>query len=170
MTRKRRNGFTLFEVLTVLGVIVLVGAISWPIYTSWLERERLNDGAEKVRESWLKARSLAMQHGKEYRFGIQNQQPAIEPLLSPGMQTALDVEPLPNGVKFVKICAGPMSECGGLEGVVVVFRPEGTVQILGPDGIELADVQLIVEGQGGQVISLHGRSTGEIAILNLGAN
>jgi len=181
VTPTRRNGFTLFEILAVLAIIAIVGAVSWPIYSAWLERERLQDGAEKVREHWLKARSLAMQHGREYRLvGIDPTMgfPIIDTPQNPGVQAIpAEVSAMPNGVRVESITAGPLSlqaiSQPGMSSDVaveaVLFRPNGSVVILGPDGMELSDVQLLLRGQGGE-IRLHGRPTGEIMILSSGAH
>ena len=66
-----RGGFTLSEVLVVLGVIVTVAALAQPALRAALDDSRLRSAARQVRTELAKTRLRAMQSGVAQRFRFQ---------------------------------------------------------------------------------------------------
>ena len=66
-----RGGFTLSEVLVVLGVIVTVTALAQPALRATLDDSRLRSAARQVRTELAKTRLRAMQSGVAQRFRFQ---------------------------------------------------------------------------------------------------
>src|SRR5690349_19359062 len=67
---RRRPGFTLFELVLVLAVMVVVAAISYPSIDSVFNSYKVGTGADAVRAGWAKARAQAMNDGIPYRFSV----------------------------------------------------------------------------------------------------
>ena len=59
-----RRGFTLLEMMLVLGIIIIVGAIVAPMFTGTLQVERLRKGAELVAADWVETSAMAMETGE----------------------------------------------------------------------------------------------------------
>lgn len=59
---------TLLEILLVLSLLVVIGAMVVPTVRGPLENHRLRKSADIVRAEWLKARAKAMQTGRTYVF------------------------------------------------------------------------------------------------------
>jgi prepilin-type N-terminal cleavage/methylation domain-containing protein len=58
--RRGRRGFTLMEVMLTLGVLVVIGALTWPVVTNAFSGQRLRAAADRVRAQWVQARVRAM--------------------------------------------------------------------------------------------------------------
>ena len=64
----RRRAFTLLELLLVLGVLVIVSSMAWPVLDRLLTSERLAKSADRVRASWIAARTSAIESGRILAF------------------------------------------------------------------------------------------------------
>ena len=64
----RRSGFTLFELLIVLGVMLLIAGIVWPRMLSFYQTNQLKDHARRIHETISAARIAAIDHGIAYQF------------------------------------------------------------------------------------------------------
>ncbi len=67
-SRCRRAGFTLLELLLVLGLIVLLAAWIAPQWQGQLARQRLEAAANEIRLVWQEARLHAIEDGISYQF------------------------------------------------------------------------------------------------------
>jgi len=65
-----RRGFTLFELIVVLAVLVIAGALAAPSFRTSYTTFRLKSAADNIRAAWAKARSFAMNQACAYRFSI----------------------------------------------------------------------------------------------------
>ena len=66
--RSGRAGFTLLELLLVLGIIVLMTGLAWPALRSSMAKNRLRDSAQQLRVELARARLSAMEHGTPLEF------------------------------------------------------------------------------------------------------
>jgi Tfp pilus assembly protein FimT len=66
--RRPPGGYTLFEVLLVLAILVAVGTIATPIFTKSFEQQRLMKAGDALRTAWSKARLQAMTTGQTHVF------------------------------------------------------------------------------------------------------
>jgi prepilin-type N-terminal cleavage/methylation domain-containing protein len=64
----RRDGFTLFELLIVLGVMLLIAGIVWPRMLAFYQTSRLKDNARRIYDTIAAARLAAIDHGVAYQF------------------------------------------------------------------------------------------------------
>jgi Tfp pilus assembly protein FimT len=67
---KSRTGFTLFELVLVLAVIIVVSAIVSPSVKHLYETHQLRQAADMVRAAWHEARAHAIDEGRPYRFAV----------------------------------------------------------------------------------------------------
>lgn len=66
----RRGGYTLFEVLLVLALLVLLTGIVYPSFDAMYSDYRVHSAVDQIRALWATARSQAMNDGIPYRFAI----------------------------------------------------------------------------------------------------
>lgn len=65
---RARQGFTLLELMLVLGLIVAIGGLSWPALRGPLANQRLHAAAKQVRVELARARLAAIESGEPQRF------------------------------------------------------------------------------------------------------
>lgn len=63
-----RRAFTLLEVLLVLGLLVIIGSLSWPSLQRPLANQRLSGAAKQVRVALAQTRLAAIESGEPYQF------------------------------------------------------------------------------------------------------
>lgn len=67
----RRSGLTLMELLLVLAVIVVIGALTIPSLATPMENQRLRKAADVIRAEWSTARVQAMKSGRIHLFRFE---------------------------------------------------------------------------------------------------
>jgi prepilin-type N-terminal cleavage/methylation domain-containing protein len=65
------RGFTLLELLLVLALLVLIGALVMPTTRGTIEKYRLRKSADMIRAEFAKAKAKAMETGRTYVFRYQ---------------------------------------------------------------------------------------------------
>jgi prepilin-type N-terminal cleavage/methylation domain-containing protein len=68
--RQTRPGYTLFEVLLVMAVLVLLGTIALPSLDAMYADARLSAGVDGVRAAMSQARNQALEEGRPYRLAV----------------------------------------------------------------------------------------------------
>jgi prepilin-type N-terminal cleavage/methylation domain-containing protein len=68
--RRRRRAFTLLEVILVLALLVILGALAYPSVEGAYAGIRLRAGADALRAALAGARSHAMDECRPYRFCV----------------------------------------------------------------------------------------------------
>jgi len=71
--RCSRSGFTLFELLLVLGVMLLIAGIVWPRMLAFYQTSSLKDHGRRVHDTISAARIAAIDHGIPYQFFYEPQ-------------------------------------------------------------------------------------------------
>ncbi len=106
-THDRCHGYTLLEMLLVLAVMVLLGAIVLPAVSQPLGKSELRDAAKQVRTQLARARLEAIESGRVYQFRFQPGRRTFEVAVKPslgGDDESDDDQPLqgelPSGVCF----------------------------------------------------------------------
>ena len=152
--RNSRRGFTLAELLAVLAILVVVGGLAIPATASWLRLQRLGDGVEALRTDWIKARTLAMDEGRPYRFQVLPDMLSYRlapneaqywPEYASGVNAApsgSDDEPggwvyeqhLPEGILFEP--SGDAVNLAASNDPTWLFLPDGRARLLDTDGAE----------------------------------
>lgn len=85
------SAFTLIEVLVVLGLLLLLAGISWPLMESQITASELPESGDRLCSALFMARSEAVLENRRYRirFSAESQQPLIEresdPIRFPGI-------------------------------------------------------------------------------------
>ncbi|MFO0813200.1 MAG: prepilin-type N-terminal cleavage/methylation domain-containing protein [Gemmatales bacterium] len=72
MRRSHRSGFTLVELLAVVALIAITAGVALPMAAGWWKAQKLQEAIDDLRTDWIKARTLAMDDGRPYRFAIEN--------------------------------------------------------------------------------------------------
>jgi Tfp pilus assembly protein FimT len=65
------RGLTLVEVVLVLALLVVIGALSIPLMEGFLSRATLQSSSELLRGAWAKARFAAIQSGSTHVFRFE---------------------------------------------------------------------------------------------------
>lgn len=68
----RRAGYTLFEVVLVVSVLVVVGFVSLPMIKPMLSSNNMQAASDLVRARWTEMRNRAISDGRPYRFAIMH--------------------------------------------------------------------------------------------------
>ena len=81
---KRRNGFTLLEMILVLAILVAAAAIATPALQGVMRNTSLKAGADLVRSEWMRAHVKAMKTGRIqlFRYEQAGRKFIVEPYIS----------------------------------------------------------------------------------------
>lgn len=131
-----RRGYTLFELMLVMSLILAAAALTVPLVDSLLLPNRVQSAADLVKGKWVEVRGRAMVEGRPYRFLVKENTGAfrIEPedeaaFLDEGTPLVQQGE-LPENVLFVRdpgtLQAEVLPDPGTDWQSVVVFLPDGT--------------------------------------------
>jgi len=144
----KRTGFTLSEMLVVLGILVVITALAQPAMRGALGDSRLRSAAKQVRVELAKARLKAMQTGtaQRFRFQVGKDRFEISPLIQEeSIENAVasadaDTQPadepieqsLPEGIRFDDARAESPSTSAGADeegwSEPIVFYPNGRTE------------------------------------------
>jgi type II secretory pathway pseudopilin PulG len=67
----RRSGYTMFEIVLVMAVLVIIGAVCVPFMKPMLASNDVQAATDMVRSRWTEMRTRAMTEGRAYRFAIE---------------------------------------------------------------------------------------------------
>jgi prepilin-type N-terminal cleavage/methylation domain-containing protein len=86
----RRGGYTLLEMIVVLGVLVALATLSWPMLRGVLDKSRVQEAAKQVGAVLGRARLKAIESGtvQQFRFQPGGQQFDISPYQGPQTDAA----------------------------------------------------------------------------------
>jgi Tfp pilus assembly protein FimT len=169
--KHRRSGFTIFELVLVMVLIIIFAGLSYPTVSSMIGGFRAQAAVDQVRAVWAQARAKAMNDGLPYGFsviggsgnfrvapdltefwsGTGNTEAAVEP----GTKPLLLEQALAKGVIFSSAQAGdrvddtmdtsstPGSADPSAWSVVAVFLPDGTAR---------SDAELVIRASGARAV------------------
>jgi prepilin-type N-terminal cleavage/methylation domain-containing protein len=69
--RSHRPGFTLFETILVLAIMVIAAGLTYPSVKGMFGYYKLHGGVDSVRAAWAHARGRAIEEGRPYRFAVE---------------------------------------------------------------------------------------------------
>jgi prepilin-type N-terminal cleavage/methylation domain-containing protein len=171
--RLRRNGFTLFELMLVMAIIIIVGAIASPLlFQSMYEDAKVMAAADMVRARWADCRTHAIDEGRPYcfwvipntgKFKIEPYNPDTQsntpgdPMAASGSADSPDgyciEDRLPAGIRFgtadTPVNIDGDEPDGGTYVPVAIFQFDGTAQ---------DDVEITFGGKGTGTIKLQLRA------------
>ena len=126
-----RCGFTLFELMLTLAILVIVTAISVPGLMHRLQRNEIHSTAVSIRNQLNEARRRAVETGVPQRAVIDIQQHQIR--IESGEASAVEKFepaaplPLPAGIQSAMTLTSPSTVPGNAEPCCVIrFHPNGT--------------------------------------------
>lgn len=161
---KSRSSFTLMEMVLVLAILVVLGALTYPALDGMYADYRVEAAADQVRARWADARSQAVNEGRAYRFAVIRNKGNFR--LAPegsefwsgdrSQQAGVVQDALPRGIRFT-IGSGNGEEFTSdtilpEEGIspdmwvgVVKFLPDGTAMTL--DGSDSTEVRILFQAR-----------------------
>ena len=77
MRRTARQGYTLFEILVILTLLIILGAVIIPTLPSYYSNTRQKAAADGIRARLADARAKAMEQGTWYRLAISDDRTRI---------------------------------------------------------------------------------------------
>jgi Tfp pilus assembly protein FimT len=172
----KASGFTLFELVIVMCLIVIAVAIVAPVADSLINPNNVTAAIDTVRAQWADARGRAMEEGRPYRFSVQDgscwYQVTPDDANAVGTATGITREgnipdPCIFGQSDADIAGGnptgtsSQTTSSGSWRAVVVFLPDGTAR---------ADASLIFGSPGLPSVTLTVRAlTGSVSQTGFGA-
>jgi prepilin-type N-terminal cleavage/methylation domain-containing protein len=182
----KRSGFTLIELLVTLAIIAVVFGITAPLATGWLRMQRISDAVEELRTNWIKARTIAMDEGRTYRFQIMpgntsyrlapnevafwsdRSQSVNAPTYGDQSESGgwtLE-QPLSEGLHFDAASDDLVGLHGSNPDATWLFLADGTARLLDQDGHEHQQASIVLMSDTGQVKHLQMRAlTGHSQII-----
>lgn len=181
----RRRGFSLFELMLVMAVLVVAFFIALPAIQPMVATNNLQAASDQIQAKWMEMRTRAMAEGQPYRFAIHEKTGEFK--IAPDTKEhwggegeaevdVSDVKPLvvedklPGKIVFQKYevtccdscAAGQAQGSGGRWSHVLTFLPNGTaredVQItFGQDGAH--SQTLVMRGMTGTVTTVDEKET-----------
>jgi prepilin-type N-terminal cleavage/methylation domain-containing protein len=166
-----RQGYTLFELILVMALLVLLAAIAYPSIEAMYGNYRVTAAVDQVREGWAAAQAHAVDEGRAYRFAMtpdgkgyrvapdgpdfSSVQGTANGQGDEQNQTYVLEETLPKGINLSVSLGGsidqngtslPQSESAQNAGPSsVVFLPDGTAR---------EDAQLLFQAAGSQPVRM----------------
>ena len=163
IARSRRRGFTLFELIVVIALLLLMAAVLIPSLGAFRGDSRQRAAADSIRGELAVARARAMEEGRPYRVSLsddgtrirrapddQNFEQAMASDTASGSATAVDY-------KFEDVTASVVADQDGNAGVA--SNGWVTVATVQPDGTCREDTALLVlkeEDRAGLYIRVRG--------------
>jgi prepilin-type N-terminal cleavage/methylation domain-containing protein len=120
---RRRGGFTLFEIVLALAILVIASALVYPSFSAWFHDQKLQEGTDAFQTGCVNARTRAMEEGRICRVvpetpGTFGYAPLVQSELEDYLPNWTQTVALPVGVEFVNT------------DWVIDFQPDGTARIL----------------------------------------
>jgi len=177
--RRARSGYTLFEVLLVLAIIVLVTAVFLPTLEGMFAYHKMNGCIDSVRGAWVIARAQAIEDSRPYRFAVSGSRYRVAPDSDDYWPTAsgdsdnpgyvLEAA-LPGGVRFASDGQGPATAPDKpVEEKIGSPANWTTKAVFLPDGTARDNAELLFNIPGTRPRSIHLRAlTGTMAVKTEG--
>jgi len=127
----RRGGYTLVEMIVVLGVLAAVAALSWPMLRGVLDKSRVQEAAKQVGAILGRARLAAIESGtvQQFRFQPGGQQFDISAYQGPQTDAATADQVNQAAISDDSAASGPVAAMD--DGVL----PDDVTRFQLPDGI-----------------------------------
>lgn len=144
IARRTTNGFTLTEMMVVISIILIMGAVSWPILTKIAPHYRLKGASRELIAAFRETQSLSVstQYNHLIRFSINDSNYSIY-RLDNGVENLVEIITLPKNIIFSNITFNP---------VQIIFTPSGsadnsgTIQMANNNG-ESININISISGQ-----------------------
>ena len=129
--RAAERGFSLIELLIVIGLLGLVVLVGMPALDDWLERYRVRTAAQNLAADMQLQRMRAVSRNRQFRiaFDALNSEYTLFESDGGGGWTQIEVVPnsLPQGVTFTSTLGDPIQLSFAGDADVAVFHPDGSV-------------------------------------------
>jgi prepilin-type N-terminal cleavage/methylation domain-containing protein len=129
--RAANRGFSLIELVVVLGLLGLVVLVGMPALDDWLERYRVRTAAQNLAADMQLQRMRAVSRNRQHRITFSTANSQYTLFESDGGGGWLQLNPLPNslpqGVTFSSTLGDPVQLAFGGNPDVAIFHPDGSI-------------------------------------------
>ncbi len=129
--RAADRGFSLIELIVVVGLLGLIVLVGMPALDDWLERYRVRSAAQNLAANMQLLRMRAVSRNRQHRitFSAANSQYTLFESDGGGGWTQLEPLPntLPQGVTFSSTLGDPIQLAFGGNPDIAIFHPDGSV-------------------------------------------
>ena len=136
--RSGSAGYTLIEMLIVLGLVTALATLSWPALRKPLDKARLRDAAKQIRVELARTRLKAVQTGVAHRFRYQPGNNLFE--IGPLWAEPERDEPEFNSVGNAELGSMPPLNASGHQSLQKQTRRKRL-----SDGVQFADLSLRID-------------------------
>jgi len=168
--RPIQAGFTLFELMLVMVIILIASALTIPVIDTMMTDGRVKAARDEVRARWADIRGRAMQEGRAYTFGIQDNTGKYK-IQPEDMNDPSDTDdpPLTREGELPKdvVFSLGQSTIGSNGGSTASSTDYQTIVVYLPDGTARDDVELMFGKSGLQLLGLQLRAiTGTVTMID----
>lgn len=143
----RRSGYTLVEIIVVVAILILVGAVVVPTMTGMTGNTKVKGAADTVKSHLLEARLNAIDEGRPYVFSMNadgtkmrvapdDTVPAVTNSDGSVVPSTIINDDLPTDIK-ISLGTYVANQTGGTTAdgntIIVTFQPDGTCTQDSPD-------------------------------------
>jgi hypothetical protein len=176
---RRSSGFTLFELVLTMAILIIAGALAAPwMFNNLYTETKVKAGADMVRASFADCRASAIDEGRPYRLGVvvNGRKFKVEPYNGPlqnagtaflSSDTSSNVtgrvieDMLPDGVRF-----GTKDQPVNTDGPEVDNAEYVTIAVFMPDGSAQSDAEIMLGAKGSSTMIIHLRAfTGSVTSI-----
>lgn len=163
--RAAERGFSLIELIVVVGLLGLVVLVGMPALDDWLERYRVRTAAQNLAADMQLQRMRAVSRNHPFRITFRAGNNEYELVESDGGGGWIQVDPqpkvLPQGVTFSSTLGDPIQlSFGGLNDVAV-FHPDGSIN----DRLAQEDTVFLTNIRGEAFRVVINQVTGRVQVL-----
>jgi prepilin-type N-terminal cleavage/methylation domain-containing protein len=176
VARRSRAGFTLLELLLVMAIIILVGAMLAPNISNMGNYQKMTACLDGVRSACLMARSQSIEDSQPYRLAVSGGHYRVAPdsddyfagavpSPDPSHPATVYEGSLPAGVTFNAAGEAPFTVPQTSSGKEATPTNWKTLSVFLPDGTATKDIDITFSIGGARARHFHLRSlTGTIAV------
>lgn len=166
----RRKGYTLLEMVLVVGLLVIIAGLAYPVVDNMYASSRLNAASDTVRARWSEARSRAMEERRGYRFAVKDNSGEfrIAPETTEFWDDADESNNGSNDDQMALVVEGSLPDqvfFGGTGAAASSAAQEWRkLVVFMPDGSASEDVEVTFATQGSRAVTLKLRATTGCAV------